>query len=220
MVALPVWLLLLAFQAHSISFYNMVELPIKSGAACLDGSQAAFYIWRPDDDEPQPNKVLIYFQETPFGWCVKQDLSTSTEECYKFIAEENLNDFGSSSSWDESMTFLGGMLSQFEGGEFANYTKVYVRSCDGGAYMGNREPISYKKGKLFFRGSVNTVETFKYLKDKGYLSNKEDVVIAGSYNGALAAMQWAPTLQTFTSTRVRLLLDAGLYFNLPNHKTN
>ena len=113
------------------------------------------------------------------------------------------------------MMFLGGMLSPFEGGEFANWIKVYLRSCDGGAFMGDRDPVSYKKSKLHFKGSVNTVETFNYLKAKGYLSNKKQILISGSYDGALAAMQWANVLKTYTSVPVKLHLDAGLYLNRP-----
>ena len=43
----------------------------------MDGSNAAFYLWVPDDLDTPVNKVLIYFEETPFGWCVKEDLATS-----------------------------------------------------------------------------------------------------------------------------------------------
>ena len=116
--------------------------------------------------------------------------------------------------------FLAGLLSPFEGGEFGYWTKVYIRSCDGGAYMGNNGPIQFKNANLTFRGSLNTEETFKWLQGKGYLSKKDEVVISGSYNGAIAAMQWATTLQTYTNTKVRLHLDGGLHLNQPNHKTN
>lgn len=51
----------------------------------MDGSNAAFYLWVPDDLDTPVNKVLIYFEETPFGWCVKEDLATSLQECYKFM---------------------------------------------------------------------------------------------------------------------------------------
>ena len=86
--------------------------------------------------------------------------------------------------------------------------------------MGDRDPISYKKSKLYLKGSVNTIEIFNYLKAKGYLTDKKSVVLSGSYNGAIAAMQWAPTLQKYTTTQVKLHLDAGLHLNQPNYKKN
>ena len=61
--------------------------------------------------------------------------------------------------------------------------------------MGDRDPITYKHRKLHFKGSVNTIETFKLLKSKGYIAGKDEVVIAGSMGGAIAAMQWAETLR-------------------------
>ena len=39
--------------------------------------------------------------------------------------------------------------------------------------MGDRDPIKYKQHKLHFKGSVNTIETFKILKSKGYITDKE-----------------------------------------------
>lgn len=36
---------------------------------------------------------------------------------------------------------LTGILSPFDGGQFGMWTKVIIKSCDAGAYMGNRDPI-------------------------------------------------------------------------------
>lgn len=68
---------LLLSSIKCFNLFNRVDLPVKSGAACLDGSLPAFYLWVPDDLDTPVNKVLIYFDETPFGWCVKEDLQTS-----------------------------------------------------------------------------------------------------------------------------------------------
>lgn len=36
----------------------------------------------------------------------------------------------------------------------------------------------------------------------------------------MAAMQWVTTLQNYTTAKVKLHLDAGLYLNKPNYKKN
>lgn len=90
----PKQLILLLALLTSISTFNLfnkIEISNKTGAACLDGSNAAFYLWVPDDLDTPVNKVLIYFDETPFGWCVREDLASSLEECYRFLTETNLN---------------------------------------------------------------------------------------------------------------------------------
>jgi hypothetical protein len=56
---------------NSINLFNKIEISNKTGAACLDGSNPAFYLWEPDNFDTPVNKVLIYFDETPFGWCVR-----------------------------------------------------------------------------------------------------------------------------------------------------
>lgn len=39
--------ILLIQLVSSLSLYNRVDISNKTGAACLDGSNAAFYIWQP-----------------------------------------------------------------------------------------------------------------------------------------------------------------------------
>lgn len=214
-------LTLLLSSAYSLNFFNKVGISNKTTqATCLDGSQYAFYIYKPDESMKPVNKLLIYFEETPFGWCVEQDLATTTEKCYKFITADNLIDFGSSINWAGSITFLDGILSPEGSGDFNTWTKVFIQSCDGGAYMGNRDPIVFKSRKLHFKGSVNTIETFKYLQAKGYLTGQAEVVIAGAMDGAIAAMQWAETLKEYTTAPVRVMADSAIHLNEYNRKNN
>ena len=96
----------LSLPANTLSFYNQIKVSNKTTAAsCLDGTQYGFYLWQPDNSSTiKPvNKLLIYFEETPFGWCVEQDLSSSIEKCFKFITEDNLINFGSSQNWTDSV---------------------------------------------------------------------------------------------------------------------
>ena len=80
-------------------------------ASCLDGTEYGFYYWEPDNTTKKVNKTVIYFEETPFGWCVEQDLSTSIEKCYEFITRDNLIDFGSSQNWTDSVMWVDGIRS-------------------------------------------------------------------------------------------------------------
>lgn len=50
--------------------------------------------------------------------------------------------------------------------------------------------IEYRKKQLHFNGNTNIIEMFKSLQYRGYMQ-VEEVAIAGSMNGALAALMWA-----------------------------
>jgi hypothetical protein len=65
----------------AINFFNKVELTTKNGAMCMDGSPYAIYIYEPDpkDFKVIANKLLIFWEDIPFGWCYKTNTSASTE---------------------------------------------------------------------------------------------------------------------------------------------
>lgn len=86
--------------------------------------------------------------------------------------------------------------------------------------MGNRDPIDFKKKKFHFKGSLNVEEVFKYLQAKKIIANREEIVLAGSMNGAIAAMNWVDTFRQYTTAPVRLFLDSAIHLNEPNRKTN
>ena len=145
-------------QACSITFFNRIRISNKTtSASCLDGTEYGFYVWEPDNASRAVNKTLIYFEETPFGWCVEQDLGASIEKCYKFITEDNLINFGSSQNWTDSVMWTEGIRSFENAGDFGLWSRVVVKSCDGGAFMGDRDPVAYKGKKLHFKGNVNTI---------------------------------------------------------------
>jgi len=97
-------LALVVLAVNSIDMFNMVELTTKNGAMCLDGSPYAIYTYLPDplDFDFIPNKLLIFWEEIDFGWCMKDTLNASLEECHKFTIEDNLIDAGSSTQWPYS----------------------------------------------------------------------------------------------------------------------
>ena len=60
-----------------------------------------------------------------------------------------------------------------EGGVyFTNWPKVFLKNCDGGSYLGNADPVVYKKHKMYFRGSQNIKEAVKYLNKINFLKNR------------------------------------------------
>jgi hypothetical protein len=46
------------------------------------------------------------------------------------------------------------------------------------------------------------------------------VVIAGSFNAAIAALMWSDVFQNNTNGKVKIIADAGLYLNALNEKNN
>jgi hypothetical protein len=87
--------------------------------------------------------------------------------------------------------YLTGILSIQEGGYFANWRKVVIKSCDGGSFLGNADPIVFKRQKIYFRGSQNVKEAVTYLNKINFLKNREEVVMVGSFNSGVAALQWS-----------------------------
>jgi len=64
----------------SINFFNLRQLNKTNGAMCLDGSPYGIYIYEPDpkDVKTVANKLLIFWEDIPFGWCYKTSTSAST----------------------------------------------------------------------------------------------------------------------------------------------
>ena len=55
---------------------------------------------------------------------------------------------------------------------FWNWVKVFVNYCDGSLYFGDVEkPKQHLDKKLYFRGSRNALEVFRYLDKKYDLYN-------------------------------------------------
>lgn len=72
-------LLLMAVAVRGLNFFGQVEFNVKTGAMCMDGSPYSIYTYTPDplDYEVVANKLLVFFEEIDFGWCMKNDLATS-----------------------------------------------------------------------------------------------------------------------------------------------
>lgn len=51
---------------------------------CMDGTPYSIYVYVPDplDVDVIANKLLIFWEEIDFGWCMETDLATSLHRCY------------------------------------------------------------------------------------------------------------------------------------------
>jgi hypothetical protein len=216
------WLLLLVSRVQGINFFGQVEFNVKTGAMCMDGSPYSIYTYTPDpmDFDVIANKLLVYFEEIDFGWCMKEDLATSLHECYQFITQDNLIDAGSSINWPSNMGFLEGILSFSGGGYFNNWHKVIIRSCDGGSFLGNSDPIKYRDKHLHFKGSENVMQAVTYLNKINWLKNREEVVLVGSFNAGVGALLWSDYFKAQTTGKFRVIADGALFLNAYNYRHN
>lgn len=143
--------------------FKKVMIP-DSNAVCLDGSPGAYYL---ADAGTNPRKFMIYFEGG--GWCGAQDLPTTLESCY----QRSSTDFGSSSKYPSSFTFGQGILSNNLKNYFHNFTKVYLKYCDGSGHQGTRSnPVIYKGKNLYFRGQNLTISALNHLEQTHGLFSK------------------------------------------------
>ena len=152
----------LFFTIHSQPFRRH-ELDKNSGARCLDGTIPNIYI----HEGSQKDKILIFFQGG--GFC--RDLN----HCFK----RSMGFLGTSKFDKELQYHKKGICSPSaeKNPVFHDWTKVFVRYWDGSLYYGDVEkPKIYKiwhklSVKLYFRGSRNALEVFRYLDKKYDLYN-------------------------------------------------
>ena len=125
--------------------WSLVLLDGANDAVCLDGSPPGYYIER----GARGAGWMIHLQGG--GWC------RSLDEC----AQRATTALGSSKSY---ATDKDGVLGGYDGGahglfsnsssvnpDFHNFTKVYVRYCDGGSFSGDTA-AAHGHGTLHFRG--------------------------------------------------------------------
>lgn len=186
----------------------------ETDAKCLDGSPGAHYLFKGD-----PTKIIIFFEGG--GWCGSADLSSTLESCY----QRSKTTLGSSTTYPPTMTHSSGVLSGAEDNYFKNWTKVYMKYCDGSGHQGTRsDPIAYKDTKLFFRGQNVTMANFNAIdKLYGMFSGKvTHLVLTGCSAGGLATYLWANYLSENirSSTKYWVIPDSGMFLDDQNVVTN
>jgi len=86
--------------------------------------------------------------------------------------------------------------------------------------LGNADPIVFKRQKMYFRGSQNVKEAVNYLNKINFLKNREEVVMVGSFNSGVAALQWSDYFKSQTSGSFRVIADATVFLNSLNYENN
>ena len=117
---------LLIHHATQAATYNLVKLS-DPNALCLDGTPGSYYIWKGD-----PNKVILYFEGG--GWCGAGDLASTIESCY----QRSKGALGSSAFNPDTLSIGAGLLSDQDDNSFKDWTKVYLKYCDGSGHQGSK----------------------------------------------------------------------------------
>lgn len=96
---------------------------------------------------------------------------------------------------------------------FYDWTKVVIIYCDGSSHQGYREaPIPYKGTNLYFRGTRNTLEQFRYLDKTFDFYNGDTIVVTGISAGGMGAYQWSNYVhQNTKKARVLSMPDSGFF---------
>lgn len=90
------------------------------------------------------------------------------------------------------MAQTSGLLSDEEGNYFKDWTKAYLKYCDGTGHQGTRSnPLSYKGASLYFRGQNVTKGQLDSLESQINLFSKvEKILVSGGSAGGLATFTW------------------------------
>eukprot|EP01084_Bolivina_argentea_P007636 14340_1 len=201
-----------------------------SGALCLDGSPGNYYI-NNNGTNIEKNKFVMFMQGG--GWC---------SGLYKSDAKQM------NSCWDRRNTSTGSTKSDSKTLNLNNYeclennkstnpllynwTKIYVRYCDGASYSGDlTKPIINENNPselLYFRGKRILDAIFEDLIKNYNLLQATDFVFGGGSAGGeavyLHSNYIADKYFNLTKTKFVSLPDIGFFINYngypPNSITN
>lgn len=153
--------------------------------------------------------MLVFFEG--FSQCSGNDLATTLETCYIKSKTEH----GSSKKWPKTIDLVNvSMLSANKtiNPVFFNWSKVFIVSCDGSGHQGYKEePVSYRGDQMYFRGTNNTLQHFKYLNESYQLFSRPLVVLAGDGNGGLAALMWSNYLkENAPQSKIHVIADSAV----------
>ena len=123
---------------------------------------------------------------------------------------------------------MGGIMSSnaTENPFFANWTKVFVRYCDGSSFSSARIGPSNASGvPLHYRGRANLAATLDTLalpegRDRPGIGAATDVILTGGSAGGLAVFLQLDYVASRLPAVPRVVgqPDAGLFADLPNTK--
>lgn len=156
---------------------------------------------------------MIYFEGG--GWCGDKDIQSTAQNCY----QRSLTDLGSSKKYPDSLSVGDGLLSNNVLNSFKDFTKVYMKYCDGSGHQGTRsDPVAFKDAKLYFRGSNLTITKLDHLeKTHGLFSKSTEILVSGCSAGGLATYTWADYIRNRSSHKnVVAAPDSGIFLDSAN----
>ena len=195
-------------------------LPTSSGAVCLDGSPAGFYLFKAPAGTKRFKATnqswVINFEGG--GWCV------SEEDC----AIRAVGRAGSSQSWPRSGAF-GGVLSKCcFCTSFCTYNRVLIKSCDGSSFSGaaTRDVPAWGyinkqlavPRRVHIAGRAIVAQTLQVLIERFGLGHANDVLVSGCSSGGLAALLLAGFVRSTLVAaaaplrRFKVAAFSGLFF--------
>ena len=177
------------------------------GAACLDGTRPAFYLW----PGAEPTKFVLFLEGG--GWCFTE------KDCLK----RSKGGLGSSAGYHPTMADAGGIMSAnaTQNPHFSNWTKAFLKYCDGSSMSGARVGASNASGApLHYRGRANLDAVLDTLAQHGSggMGATTEVVLSGGSAGGLAAILHLDHVASRMPAGARVvgLPDAGYFADLPN----
>eukprot|EP00301_Raphidiophrys_heterophryoidea_P024970 c8262_g1_i1.p1 GENE.c8262_g1_i1~~c8262_g1_i1.p1 ORF type:complete len:495 (+),score=88.75 c8262_g1_i1:63-1547(+) len=189
---------------------RLYQLPPTTDALCLDGTPAAFY-HSPATANEGLHKWLIFLEG--ISWC---DTPAS-------CASRSHGTHGSTHRLPK-IHVASGILSRDPETNpvFYNFHHVFIKSCDGGGFLGNRdEALTYADGtKLYFRGQLIIQRVIEMLRTNKALDAAKQIVIAGCASGALAALLQADHIRDNmlpqSLSQYGVLLGSGFFLQHKN----
>ncbi len=190
------------------------EAAAAHSAVCLDGSAPGYYVER-----GTARGILLHLQGG--GWC------TTLADC----AGRARSELGSSTTYARDRDSV---LDGYDGGahglfsnrsevnpHFHNWTKVYVRYCDGGSFSGDALATAPDGTTLHFRGRrILDAVLDALVESEGFAAG--DVLLAnGCSAGGLAVWLHLDYMQAHLSAKLRSRADVrgipecGLFMDLP-----
>jgi len=192
----------------------LTEYVKATGATCLDGTPAAFYIRKGVGD----GATKWYIHHQGGGWC------ESLDDCL----DRSKGGLGSSKGYAETMSLHDGYFdpSPEVNPMMWNWNIVHMNYCDGSSFSSNNATVTEHKGaQLYFRGKrVREAVYASLLKDQG-LTSATDVVISGCSAGGLATFlhtdQWCDALAADApGVKCVGMPDSGFFLDFQDPRRN
>lgn len=206
---------------------NLKLLDAYPDARCLDGSPAAFYFGHP---QVPTTRWLIWGEGK--AWCL------SEKECFARAGSKDGRGGWKSSGWPgvpgslpstlpwgAAPCYPGRTPDQAWGCQmssdcelnpaFCGFNMVYLKTCDGGSWSGNRSGVS--PSGLYYAGQAIIEATARELLSLG-ADNATELVIGGGSAGALGtylhADRWVKLIDPARRSKVAAIADCGFFRDL------